>query len=89
MRLQKYLDRFFQNSLSIDVSPTDYGIMDLEGVTFNSNTKMLAVCGGKQVNPKRNKVHVVFPFNGLFNYMWHSKAGREPKAGEGEVRGRT
>ena len=47
-----YLDRFLPNKLAIDVTPTDYGIMDLEGVTFNSNTKILAVCGGKQVNPK-------------------------------------
>ncbi len=50
MKLQPNLDRFLPNKLSIDVTPTDYGIMDLEGVTFNSNSKMLAVCGGKQVN---------------------------------------
>jgi hypothetical protein len=48
---QMYMDRIVTLPLKIDVTPTDYGIMDLEGVTYNLNTKMLAVCGGKQVNP--------------------------------------
>jgi hypothetical protein len=49
MILQNNLKRFQPNPLAIDVTPSNYGVMDLEGVTFNSNTKMLAVCGGKQV----------------------------------------
>jgi hypothetical protein len=47
---QLYLDRFAANPLSIDVSPTNYGVMSNEGVTYNWNSRMLAVCGGKQVN---------------------------------------
>ena len=46
---QQYMDRFIQNPLSIDVTPTNYGIFDSEGVTYNWNSRMLAVCGGKQV----------------------------------------
>jgi hypothetical protein len=46
---QATLDRFSQYSLSLNVSLQDYGVLDLEGVTFNWNTRALAVCGGKQV----------------------------------------
>ena len=46
---QMYLDRFVQYPLFLNVSAADYGVLDLEGVTFNSITKTLAVCGGKQV----------------------------------------
>ncbi len=61
MILQINSGRFSPNPLAIDVSPTDYGVMDLEGVTFNSNTKNLAVCGGKQVIPTNETNISLFP----------------------------
>jgi hypothetical protein len=44
------LDRFYRNPLRLNVSNANYGVLDLEGVSFNWLTKVLAVCGGKQVN---------------------------------------
>ena len=48
-RVQAYMDRFFRNPLLINNSVADYGVLDFEGATFNQVTKVLAVCGGKQV----------------------------------------
>jgi len=63
VKLQATLTRFLPNPLSINVTATDYGVMELNGVTFNSNTKMLAVCGGKQVNPRIKSIEIcIDPF---------------------------
>jgi hypothetical protein len=61
---QATLDRFSQYSLSLNVSLQDYGVLDLEGVTFNWNTRALAVCGGKQVSLN----YLTFIFSADINY---------------------
>jgi hypothetical protein len=40
---EKYMERFFLHPLA-SITALDY-----EGVTFNWNTRVLAVCGGRQV----------------------------------------
>jgi hypothetical protein len=43
------MQRFFKYPLLLNNTASDYGVLDYNGITFNWITKILAVCGGKQV----------------------------------------
>ena len=45
--------RFYSYPIALTNSATDYGLLNLEGVVFNFVTKILAVCGGQQVEQSR------------------------------------
>jgi hypothetical protein len=50
IRHQNNLWRLINYPLLLNNTATDYGVLELEGISFNWKTKTLAVCGGKQVN---------------------------------------
>ena len=52
--------------LSLGDPATGRGILDLEGVVYNFVTKILAVCGGKQVQHSCTKTLLNIH---LFNYL--------------------
>ena len=50
IQLQMYMGRFQRYAMVLTNSTTDYGVVDFEGTAFNSMTKILAFCGGRQVS---------------------------------------
>jgi hypothetical protein len=54
--------RYFRDPiLNLSASPTNYGVIDYEGSTFNWFSRMVVFCGGKQVDLEHLANQITFP----------------------------